>query len=175
MCILICMGYSAWQFWRKEYIDGSSTCIFFFFKSLFSYKRHIPETLNKTIKQKNILTRIRINNVFKDFLREFNNRTICDGSVTPHELKLKYLSTMETLTKHYGAEIFETTSLLISSENEKNFNLDAHDIIPQYEVMVTGTHGIQWRLKPCVRIIHTQVLGRLAVIKSPKCLVVVVF
>ncbi|KAJ7332634.1 hypothetical protein JRQ81_014814 [Phrynocephalus forsythii] len=115
-----------------------------------SYKRYIPETLNKTIKQKNILTRIRINNVFKDFLKEFNNKTICDGSVTPHELKLKYLSTMETLTKHYGAEIFETTSLLILSENERNFNSDAYDIVPQYEVMVTGNNGIQWRLKPCV-------------------------
>nr|XP_020661758.1 tyrosine-protein kinase JAK1 isoform X2 [Pogona vitticeps] len=115
-----------------------------------SYKRYIPETLNKTIKQKNILTRIRINNVFKDFLKEFNNKTICDGSVTPHDLKLKYLSTMETLTKYYGAEIFETTSLQISSENEMNFNFDAYDVIPQYEVMVTGNHGIQWRLKPSV-------------------------
>lgn len=59
---------------------------------------------------------------------------------------------METLTKNYGAETFETSSLLISSENE-NFNLDASEkIIPYYEVMVTGNLGIQWRRKPLVSI-----------------------
>ncbi|KAL7985015.1 hypothetical protein Chor_003585 [Crotalus horridus] len=113
-----------------------------------SYKRYIPETLNKKIRQRNILTRIRINNVFRDFLKEFNNKTISDSSVSPHDLKVKYLATMETLTKNYGAETFETSSLLISSENE-NFNLDASEkIIPYYEVMVTGNLGIQWRRKP---------------------------
>ncbi|XP_066478956.1 tyrosine-protein kinase JAK1 isoform X2 [Tiliqua scincoides] len=115
-----------------------------------SYRRYIPETLNKAIKQKNILIRIRINNVFKDFLKEFNKKTIYDSSVSPHDLKVKYLSTMETLTKHYGAEIFDTTSLQISSENEKNFNLGDSEIVPHFEVMVTGNHGIQWRLRPHV-------------------------
>ncbi|XP_025930283.1 tyrosine-protein kinase JAK1 isoform X1 [Apteryx mantelli] len=114
-----------------------------------SYKHYIPETLNKTIRQRNFLTRIRINNVFKDFLKEFNNKTISDSSVSPHDLKVKYLSTMETLTKHYGAEIFETSSLLISSENEINrFNCGDNEILPQYEVIITGNNGIQWRLKP---------------------------
>uniref|UniRef100_A0A8B9EJR4 Tyrosine-protein kinase JAK1 n=1 Tax=Anser cygnoides TaxID=8845 RepID=A0A8B9EJR4_ANSCY len=114
-----------------------------------SYKHYIPETLNKTIRQRNFLTRIRINNVFKHFLKEFNNKTICDSSVSPRDLKVKYLSTMETLTKHYGAEIFETSSLLISSENEINrFNCGDNEILPLYEVIVTGNNGIQWRLKP---------------------------
>ncbi|XP_068948942.1 tyrosine-protein kinase JAK1-like isoform X2 [Petaurus breviceps papuanus] len=114
-----------------------------------SYKRYIPETLNRTIRQRNLLTRMRINNVFKDFLKEFNNKTICDSSVTPHDLKVKYLSTLETLTKHYGAEIFETSLLLISSENEMN-KLNSKDCgnIICYEVMVTGNLGIQWRQKP---------------------------
>uniref|UniRef100_A0A8C9FA08 non-specific protein-tyrosine kinase n=1 Tax=Pavo cristatus TaxID=9049 RepID=A0A8C9FA08_PAVCR len=114
-----------------------------------SYKHYIPETLNKTIRQRNFLTRIRINNVFKHFLKEFNNKTICDSSVSPRDLKVKYLSTMETLTKYYGAEIFETSSLLISSESEINrFNCGDGEIIPLYEVIVTGNNGIQWRLKP---------------------------
>lgn len=118
-----------------------------------SYKHYIPETLNKTIRQRNFLTRIRINNVFKHFLKEFNNKTICDSSVSPRDLKVKYLSTMETLTKHYGAEIFETSSLLISSENEINrFNCGDNEILPLYEVIVTGNNGIQWRLKPNVSI-----------------------
>ncbi|NWT20849.1 JAK1 kinase, partial [Vireo altiloquus] len=111
-----------------------------------SYKHYIPETLNKTIRQRNFLTRIRINNVFKHFLKEFNNKTICNNSVSPRDLKVKYLSTLEILTKYYGAEIFETSCLVISAENEINkFNCGDNE---KYEVMVTGNNGIQWRLKP---------------------------
>ncbi|RMC08779.1 hypothetical protein DUI87_15030 [Hirundo rustica rustica] len=111
-----------------------------------SYKHYIPESLNRTIRQRNFLTRIRINNVFKHFLKEFNNKTICNNSVSPRDLKVKYLSTMEVLTKYYGAEIFETSFLLISAENEiSKFNCGDNE---RYEVMVTGNHGIQWRLKP---------------------------
>ncbi|KAK1339929.1 hypothetical protein QTO34_018493 [Cnephaeus nilssonii] len=114
-----------------------------------SYKRYIPETLNKSIRQRNLLTRMRINNVFKDFLKEFNNKTICDSSVSTHDLKVKYLATLETLTKHYGAEIFETSMLMISSENEMNwFNPNDSGNVLYYEVMVTGNLGIQWRQKP---------------------------
>ncbi|NP_038595.1 tyrosine-protein kinase JAK1 isoform 2 [Mus musculus] len=115
-----------------------------------SYKRYIPETLNKSIRQRNLLTRMRINNVFKDFLKEFNNKTICDSSVSTHDLKVKYLATLETLTKHYGAEIFETSMLLISSENELSrcHSNDSGNVL--YEVMVTGNLGIQWRQKPNV-------------------------
>lgn len=109
-----------------------------------SYKKYIPETLNRTIKQRNILTRIRINNVFKNFLKEFNNKTICDSSVSPHDLKVKYMSTLETLTKYYGAEIFETQHFKISSENEQN----GFQPSGVFEVMVTGNDGIQWRVKP---------------------------
>ncbi|XP_018418597.1 PREDICTED: tyrosine-protein kinase JAK1 [Nanorana parkeri] len=109
-----------------------------------SYKRYIPETLNRTIKQRNILTRIRINNVFKNFLKEFNNKTICDSSVSPHDLKVKYMSTLETLTKNYGAEIFETQHLKVSSENEQN----GFPTVGVYEVKVNGNDGILWRVKP---------------------------
>lgn len=60
---------------------------------------------------------------------------------------------METLTKHFGAEIFEASLLLIKSENEINgFNCGDNEIIPLYEVIVTGNNGIQWRLKPNVSI-----------------------
>lgn len=93
---------------------------------------------------------MRINNVFKDFLKEFNNKTICDSSVSTHDLKVKYLATLETLTKHYGAEIFETSMLLISSENEMNWFHPSDSGNVLYEVMVTGNLGIQWRQKPNV-------------------------
>ncbi|XP_053325990.1 tyrosine-protein kinase JAK1 [Spea bombifrons] len=127
-----------------------------------SYKRYIPETLNKTIKQRNFLTRIRINNVFKNFLKEFNNKTICDSSVSPHDLKVKYLSTLETLTKNYGAEIFETKSLKVSSEKEQNGSAGAgEEILPLFEVMVTGNSGIQWRKKPtCLQVERERKLKR---------------
>ncbi|XP_041073697.1 tyrosine-protein kinase JAK1-like isoform X2 [Polyodon spathula] len=114
-----------------------------------SYKRYIPETLNKTIKQRNFLTRIRINNVFKSFLKEFSNKTISDSNVSMHDLKVKYLSTLETLTKHFGSEIYETSMLQICAENEKSLseNFGGADL-PVYEVQVAGNVGIQWRLKP---------------------------
>ncbi|XP_043941497.1 tyrosine-protein kinase JAK1 [Protopterus annectens] len=111
-----------------------------------SYKKYIPENLNKTIRQRNFLTRIRINNVFKSFLNEFNIRTILDNSVSQHDLKVKYLSTLESLTKNYGAEVFETSRLLISSETERGELSENENSL--YEVMVTGHAGIQWRCKP---------------------------
>ncbi|RXM36478.1 Tyrosine-protein kinase JAK1 [Acipenser ruthenus] len=114
-----------------------------------SYKRYIPETLNKTIKQRNFLTRIRINNVFKSFLKEFSNKTISDSNVSMHDLKVKYLSTLETLTKHFGSEIYETSMLQICAENEKSLSKHFGGAdLPLYEVQVAGNVGIQWRLKP---------------------------
>ncbi|MBN3302191.1 JAK1 kinase, partial [Amia calva] len=114
-----------------------------------SYKKYIPEKLNKAIKQRNFLTRIRINNVFKSFLNEFNSKTISDSNVSMHDLKVKYLSTLETLTRHFGTEILETTVLQISLENENclSLGLDGEDQ-PLYEVQVSGTTGISWRKKP---------------------------
>ncbi|KAK1164207.1 tyrosine-protein kinase JAK1-like [Acipenser oxyrinchus oxyrinchus] len=114
-----------------------------------SYKRYIPETLNKTIKQRNFLTRIRINNVFKSFLKEFSNKTISDSNVSMHDLKVKYLSTLETLTKHFGSEIYETSMLQICAENEKSLSKHFGGAdLPLHEVQVAGNVGIQWRLKP---------------------------
>nr|XP_006014396.2 PREDICTED: tyrosine-protein kinase JAK1-like [Latimeria chalumnae] len=112
-----------------------------------SYKLYTPESLNKKIRQRNFLTRIRIDNVFKNFLKEFNNKTISDTHVSPHDLKVKYLSTLETLTRYFGAEIFETTSLVLASENEKNGVYGENENNPEYEVMVTGNKGIHWRYK----------------------------
>uniref|UniRef100_A0A3B5AH25 Tyrosine-protein kinase n=1 Tax=Stegastes partitus TaxID=144197 RepID=A0A3B5AH25_9TELE len=83
-----------------------------------SYKRFIPESLNRNIKQRNFLTRIRINNVFKKFLNEFNNRTVQDSNITPYDLKIKYLATLEGLTNSLGSEILEPISLSVMQEGE---------------------------------------------------------
>lgn len=86
---------------------------------------------------------MRINNVFKDFLKEFNNKIICDSSVFMYDLKVKYLVILEILIKYYGVEIFEIFELLILLENEMNrFYLNDSGNIFYYEVMVIGNFGI---------------------------------
>ncbi|KAM9386359.1 tyrosine-protein kinase JAK1 [Pholidichthys leucotaenia] len=124
-----------------------------------SYKRFIPESLNHNIKQRNILTRMRINNVFKKFLSEFNSRTVKDSNITAYDLKIKYLATMEGLAISMGSELFEPTSLSVTQEGDlhnggyynqslastQSQNMEAsHDM----QVLVTGTSGISWRKKP---------------------------
>lgn len=127
-----------------------------------NYKRFIPETLNRNIKQRNILTRIRINNVFKKFLSEFNRRTVKDSNITLYDLKIKYLATLEGLTNGLGSELLEPISLSIMQEGElcnggyngyynqiqgqshTKTKETSHDI----QVLITGTTGISWRKKP---------------------------
>uniref|UniRef100_A0A7N6AXY6 Tyrosine-protein kinase n=1 Tax=Anabas testudineus TaxID=64144 RepID=A0A7N6AXY6_ANATE len=92
-------------------------CKFLSFFNPNSYKRFIPDSLNRNIKQRNILTRIRINNVFKKFLSEFNHRTVKDSNITPYDLKIKYLATLEGLTSGLGTELFEPITL--SSKKNK--------------------------------------------------------
>ncbi|KAM9849003.1 tyrosine-protein kinase JAK1 [Aulostomus maculatus] len=126
-----------------------------------NYKHFIPETLNRNIKQRNILTRIRINNVFKKFLSEFNHRTVKDSNITPYDLKIKYLSTLEGLSSGLGSELLEPILLSVTQEGEPSYGgyfgyynhiqgqnlsqkIDAsHDM----QVLVTGTTGISWRKK----------------------------
>ncbi|KAM8887852.1 tyrosine-protein kinase JAK1 isoform 1-T1 [Synchiropus picturatus] len=118
-----------------------------------NYKRFIPETLNRTIKQRNILTRTRINNVFKNFLQEFNDRTVKDSNIKLYDLKLKYLATLEGLTSGLGCELLTPISLNVTQEGElinggyynQNQNLDASQ---DMQVLVSGVTGISWRKKP---------------------------
>uniref|UniRef100_A0A674D956 Tyrosine-protein kinase n=1 Tax=Salmo trutta TaxID=8032 RepID=A0A674D956_SALTR len=114
-----------------------------------SYKRFIPEKLNRQIKQRNILTRLRINNVFKNFLNEFNSRTVQDSNITLYDLKIKYLSTLEGLTQGLGREMLEPRALVVTQEVETNGGLsDGPESSLAMEVQVTGTTGISYRRKP---------------------------
>ncbi|KAL1022781.1 hypothetical protein UPYG_G00032220 [Umbra pygmaea] len=113
-----------------------------------SYKRFIPESLNRSIKQRNILTRLRINNVFKKFLKEFNSRTVQDSNITLYDLKLKYLSTLEGLSPNLGCELLEPRALVVTQEVEPNGALShGPEPSPAMEVQVTGTTGISYRRK----------------------------
>uniref|UniRef100_A0A8K9XDJ4 Tyrosine-protein kinase n=1 Tax=Oncorhynchus mykiss TaxID=8022 RepID=A0A8K9XDJ4_ONCMY len=114
-----------------------------------SYKRFIPEKLNRQIKQRNILTRLRINNVFKNFLNEFNSRTVQDSNITLYDLKIKYLSTLEGLTRGLGREMLEPRALVVTQEVETNGELSHRpESSLAMEVQVTGTTGISYRRKP---------------------------
>uniref|UniRef100_A0A8C8JJX3 Tyrosine-protein kinase n=1 Tax=Oncorhynchus tshawytscha TaxID=74940 RepID=A0A8C8JJX3_ONCTS len=69
------------------------------------YKKYIPDRVNQIIKQRNFLTRLRISRVFQDFLSEFNNKTVQSDKVSTHDIKVKYLATLETLTCGFGCEV----------------------------------------------------------------------
>ncbi|XP_044057116.1 tyrosine-protein kinase JAK1 [Siniperca chuatsi] len=139
-----------------------------------SYKRFIPESLNRNIKQRNFLTRIRINNVFKKFLSEFNRRTIKDSNITLYDLKIKYLATLEGLTSGMGSELFEPISLSVMQEGElcnggyygyynhsqgqsQSQSMEtSHDM----QVLVAGTTGISWRKKPATTAVISKEKGK---------------
>lgn len=93
---------------------------------------------------------MRISNVFKNFLNEFNSKTIQDSNITLYDLKVKYLSTLETLTQGLGRETVEPISLKLSGENEGSPapSLLMGDDEMGYEVQISGTTGISWRRKP---------------------------
>ncbi|CAL8309333.1 unnamed protein product [Lota lota] len=112
-----------------------------------SYKRFIPESLNRNIKQRNVLTRMRISSVFKKFLQEFKQRTVQDSNISLYDLKLKYLATLESLTSDLGSEVLEPVSLSISPDRDL-CNGGSQESSHDMQVQVTGTTGISWRKKP---------------------------
>ena len=57
---------------------------------------------------------MRINNVFKNFLNEFNHRTVRESNITQYDLKIKYLATLEGLTSDLGSELLEPISLTVT-------------------------------------------------------------
>ncbi|KAF3835364.1 hypothetical protein F7725_027922 [Dissostichus mawsoni] len=113
-----------------------------------SYKRFIPESLNLNIKRRNFLTRIRINNVFKKFLNEFNQRTMKDSNITPYDLKIKYLATLEGLTCGLGSELQEPLSLRYYHQSQVQSLSQNKETSHDMQVLVRGTTGISWRKKP---------------------------
>uniref|UniRef100_A0A672T5I0 Tyrosine-protein kinase n=1 Tax=Sinocyclocheilus grahami TaxID=75366 RepID=A0A672T5I0_SINGR len=109
----------------------------------FEYKNYIPKVLYKSISHRNILTRLRIANVFKVFLEEFTRNTVQGNKIKTHDLKVKYMSTLETLTKHFGQEVFEPSSLFIH-ENDQMITDSSSAADVHYKILVSGTSGIHW-------------------------------
>uniref|UniRef100_A0A8C1L9X5 Tyrosine-protein kinase n=1 Tax=Cyprinus carpio TaxID=7962 RepID=A0A8C1L9X5_CYPCA len=113
----------------------------------FEYKNYIPKALYKSIRHRNVLTRLRISNVFKVFLEEFTKNTVQGTEINTHDLKVKYMSTLETLTKHFGQEMFEPSCLIIH-ENEQMIKDSCSEAGVHYKILVSGTSGIHWCKDP---------------------------
>jgi len=107
------------------------------------YKNYIPWALYQSIRHRNILTRLRISNVFKDFLEEFNRNTVEGNRISTHDLKVKYILTLETLTKHFGQEVFKPFSLIIH-DNEQILTDSSCAAGVDHKILVSGNSGIHW-------------------------------
>uniref|UniRef100_A0A8C7S5Y9 Tyrosine-protein kinase n=1 Tax=Oncorhynchus mykiss TaxID=8022 RepID=A0A8C7S5Y9_ONCMY len=122
-----------------------------------SYKKYIPDRVNQIIRQRNFLTRLRISRVFQDFLSEFSNKTVQSDNVSTHDIKVKYLATLETLTCGFGCEV--CSKMYYSTHNALCNQPGGTSIIQgtptscnqgqpsQYQVLVSGNTGIKWRRK----------------------------
>ncbi|CAB1325819.1 unnamed protein product [Coregonus sp. 'balchen'] len=112
-----------------------------------SYKKYIPESVNQIIKQRNFLIQLHISRVFQHFLNEFN-KTVQINNVNTHDIKVKYLATLETLTCGFGCEIYKPEVLSVTdSEGEiEGTPTSCNQGQPtQYQVLVSGNTGIKWR------------------------------
>uniref|UniRef100_A0A6Q2Y8A7 non-specific protein-tyrosine kinase n=1 Tax=Esox lucius TaxID=8010 RepID=A0A6Q2Y8A7_ESOLU len=120
-----------------------------------SYKKYIPDNVNQIIDRHNCLTRLRISRVFRRFLSEFNNNTVQSNNISTHDIRVKYLSTLETLTTWFGCEVCSTTvpimlgvnGISALSKRERTPLSFKKDQPAQYQVLVSGNTGIKWRRK----------------------------
>ncbi|GCC21114.1 hypothetical protein chiPu_0019581 [Chiloscyllium punctatum] len=124
-----------------------------------SFKGCIPKTFRAKIDKCNALTKIRLKRGFRKFVRSFHLPVVGSGKVIQHDIIFKYLSTLENLCTNLGGEIFRVSYLEVLPEssrtpyiNNRNYLQTTENIIcptlptQEYEVLVTGTEGIQWRI-----------------------------
>ncbi|XP_023373778.1 non-receptor tyrosine-protein kinase TYK2 [Otolemur garnettii] len=118
-----------------------------------SFKDCIPCSFRRQIRQHNMLTRLRLRNVFRKFIKAFQ-----PGVLSQQVVMVKYLATLERLAPRFGTECVPVCHLrlLTQAEVKPYYNLDSKqspgDPSPEsaagpstHEVLVTGTSGIQWR------------------------------
>ncbi|PNJ14486.1 TYK2 isoform 13, partial [Pongo abelii] len=104
------------------------------------------------IQQHSALTRLRLRNVFRRFLRDFQ-----PGRLSQQMVMVKYLATLERLAPRFGTERVPVCHLrlLAQAEGEPCYIRDSGVAPtdpgpesgagpPTHEVLVTGTGGIQW-------------------------------
>nr|XP_035142353.2 non-receptor tyrosine-protein kinase TYK2 isoform X11 [Callithrix jacchus] len=121
-------------------------------RPLYSFKDCIPHSFRRQIRQHNALTRLRLRNVFRRFLRDFQ-----PGCLSQQMVMVKYLATLERLAPRFGTEHMPVCHLrlLDQAEGEPCYIRDSGEAPtdpgpesaagpPTHEVLVTGTGGIQW-------------------------------
>uniref|UniRef100_UPI00398EDC69 non-receptor tyrosine-protein kinase TYK2 n=1 Tax=Pristiophorus japonicus TaxID=55135 RepID=UPI00398EDC69 len=124
-----------------------------------SFKGCIPKTFRAKIDRCNALTKIRLKRGFRKFVRSFQLPVVGSGKVIQHDIIFKYLSTLENLCSNFGGEIFRAPYLEVLPEssrapyiNNRHYVKTTEDLLSPtqltqgFEVLVTGTEGIQWRL-----------------------------
>nr|XP_055227606.1 non-receptor tyrosine-protein kinase TYK2 isoform X7 [Gorilla gorilla gorilla]XP_055227608.1 non-receptor tyrosine-protein kinase TYK2 isoform X7 [Gorilla gorilla gorilla] len=117
-----------------------------------SFKDCIPRSFRRHIRQHSALTRLRLRNVFRRFLRDFQ-----PGRLSQQMVMVKYLATLERLAPRFGTERVPVCHLrlLAQAEGEPCYIRDSGVAPtdpgpesaagpPTHEVLVTGTGGIQW-------------------------------
>ncbi|KAM8974280.1 non-receptor tyrosine-protein kinase TYK2 [Pelodytes ibericus] len=122
-----------------------------------SFKECIPKSFCRQIQQNNYLTKFRMKNVFKKFVRHFHLHTVVPEKLSEEDVMYKYLSNLENLAPRFGCEVFRAVSLELPTDGEKlplYFNggyVELSEPISKeptttHMVMVTGTDGIKWRV-----------------------------
>ncbi|XP_053320800.1 non-receptor tyrosine-protein kinase TYK2 [Spea bombifrons] len=121
-----------------------------------SFKECIPKSFCRQIQQNNYLTKFRMRNVFKKFVRHFHLHTVGPGKLSEEDVMYKYLSTLENLAPRFGSEVFRALSLELPTDGEKlplyinGGYMDHSETVNQeptttHVVMVSGMDGIKWR------------------------------
>jgi len=116
----------------------------------------IPKSFAKHIAKNNFLTRLRINRVFTEFLRSFQQRTVERGRLGAHDVMYKYISTLEHLAPRFATETFSTSRMVLRQAHDEGgaylrsapgdgSSTGSGDTLLAHQVMVSGTQGIQWR------------------------------
>lgn len=120
-----------------------------------SFLQCIPRSFAKQISKDNFLTKLRIQRVFADFVRTFQQHTVDKGRLGPQEIMYKYISTLEHLAPSFGTETFPVIHLELRRDGDGSSSYSntthAQGVSKDYsapathEIMVSGTQGIQWR------------------------------
>uniref|UniRef100_A0A8C2EPN4 Tyrosine-protein kinase n=1 Tax=Cyprinus carpio TaxID=7962 RepID=A0A8C2EPN4_CYPCA len=121
-----------------------------------SFLHCIPQSFSRQIARNNVLTRFRIRRVFANFVKTFQQHTVCMGKLGSQEVMYKYISTLERLAPNFGVETFPVFSLDLRADgdgsgsylNASRTQAPSEETVngqPTYEIRVSGSAGIWWR------------------------------